>query len=238
LTRAKDGLIFHGPRGGVLKPDTVGNILVRDVLTPRSGRFPTPPGEAGFLDGRLHSCRHYFASQCAALGISEQVVMAWLGHLPEDGPPLFPPVQQNGAAANRPPAAAGRRRRRGCRRPVQQGGAGGLEEDQGEEVVTMVISAIDWHSAGTVHCANRIRGTQTPIKVRFTETTPNCAEREGFEPSVHFRVHSISSAAQSTTLPPLRAEHDIYPPGGLSMPRETVTSARSRADSAARTRRP
>ncbi len=32
------------------------------------------------------------------------------------------------------------------------------------------------------------------------------AEREGFEPSVPFRVHSISSAAQSTALPPLQKE--------------------------------
>ncbi|HVK13341.1 MAG TPA: site-specific integrase [Gemmataceae bacterium] len=80
LTEAKDGLVFHGPRGGVLKPDTVRNVLIRDVLGPLSDRFPTPAGEVGFVDGRLHSCRHYFASQCAAEGLSEQTVMAWLGH--------------------------------------------------------------------------------------------------------------------------------------------------------------
>ena len=32
----------------------------------------------------------------------------------------------------------------------------------------------------------------------------NLAEREGFEPSVPLRVHRISSAALSTTQPPLR----------------------------------
>jgi integrase len=80
LTRASDGLIFHSPKGGVLKPDTVRNILIRDVLKPLSNRFPAPPGEEGFVHGRLHSCRHYFASQCAAEGVAEQVVMAWLGH--------------------------------------------------------------------------------------------------------------------------------------------------------------
>ena len=80
MARAKDGAIFHGPRGGTVKPDTVRNILIRDVLEPLSDQFPTPAGELGFINGRLHSCRHYFASQCAAAGFSEQLVMAWLGH--------------------------------------------------------------------------------------------------------------------------------------------------------------
>lgn len=80
MTKAKDGVIFHGPRGGALKPDTVRTILIRDVLEPLSARFPTPAGEVGFVHGRLHSCRHYFASQCAAAGFTEQLVMAWLGH--------------------------------------------------------------------------------------------------------------------------------------------------------------
>jgi integrase len=80
LERSKDGLLFHGPRGGRLKPDTVRQILIRDVLEPLLERFPTPEGEAGFADGRLHSFRHYFCSTCANSGVPEQVVMAWLGH--------------------------------------------------------------------------------------------------------------------------------------------------------------
>lgn len=55
-------------------------MLVREVLTPLAKRFSTPDGEIGFIHGRLHSCRHFFASRCAAEGFSEQVVMAWLGH--------------------------------------------------------------------------------------------------------------------------------------------------------------
>lgn len=77
LPRNRDGLIFHGPRGGLLKPDVVRTILIRDVLTPLAKRFPTPAGEIGFRDGRLHSFRHYF---CANSGVPEQVVMEWLGH--------------------------------------------------------------------------------------------------------------------------------------------------------------
>lgn len=75
-----DGLVFHGPRGGVLKPDTVRRILIRDVLTPLACQFPTAAGEIGFSDGRLHSFRHYFCSSCANSGVPEQVVMRWLGH--------------------------------------------------------------------------------------------------------------------------------------------------------------
>lgn len=81
LKHASDGFVFHGPLGGRIKPDTVRNILVRDVLTALKKEFPTSEGEAGFADGRLHSFRHYFCSRCATEGVPEQVVMAWLGHM-------------------------------------------------------------------------------------------------------------------------------------------------------------
>lgn len=76
-----DGYIFHGPRGGRLKPDTVRNILIREVIKPLAARFPSPPDEQGFKNGRLHSFRHYFASLCANTpGVTERVAMEWLGH--------------------------------------------------------------------------------------------------------------------------------------------------------------
>jgi integrase len=80
LPPASDGLAFHGPRGGRLKPDTVRRALIREVLAPLSERFPTPAGQVGFADGRLHGFRHFFASTCANRGVPEQVVMQWLGH--------------------------------------------------------------------------------------------------------------------------------------------------------------
>jgi integrase len=84
LPRAVDGYVFHGPHGGRLKADTVRNIFVRSVLDPLSRRFPTPAGEVGFRDGRLHSFRHFFCSICADDGVAEAVVMAWLGHRNSD----------------------------------------------------------------------------------------------------------------------------------------------------------
>jgi integrase len=75
-----DGRIFHGPKNGKLKPDTVRNIFVRDVIQPLKDRFPTPADEIGFEHGRLHSFRHYFCSQAFLGGASEADIKDWLGH--------------------------------------------------------------------------------------------------------------------------------------------------------------
>jgi integrase len=80
IPRSQDGVIFHGPLGGRLKPDTVRNVLRREVLELLSEKYPTPDGEIGFIDGRLHSCRHFFCSRCVEAGVPEQTIMRWLGH--------------------------------------------------------------------------------------------------------------------------------------------------------------
>jgi integrase len=79
LKKHSDGLIFHGPLGGRLKPDKVRTTLIGEVLEPLKKRFPSPE-DSGFASGRLHSFRHYFCSSCAASGVPERVVMQWLGH--------------------------------------------------------------------------------------------------------------------------------------------------------------
>ena len=75
-----DQYLFHGPRGGRLKPDTVRNVLIREVIEPLAPKFPSPADEKGFKDGRLHSFRHYFVSTCANNNVPERVTMEWLGH--------------------------------------------------------------------------------------------------------------------------------------------------------------
>lgn len=75
-----DAHIFHGPRGGRLKPDTVRRSLIKHVIDPLVQEFPSPDGEQGFKDGRLHSFRHYFCSTCANNNKPELMVMDWLGH--------------------------------------------------------------------------------------------------------------------------------------------------------------
>jgi integrase len=80
LLRHPDGAVFHGPRGGRLKPDFVRRVFIRDVLNALAERFPSPIDEIGFADGRLHSFRHFFCSLCANCAVSQRVVMRWLGH--------------------------------------------------------------------------------------------------------------------------------------------------------------
>ncbi|MFO0935510.1 MAG: site-specific integrase [Gemmataceae bacterium] len=80
LLRHKDGRVFHGPNGGKIKPDTIRNILIRDVLQPLSNRFPKGVNGKGIAAGRVHSFRHYFCSISADSGVPEQMLMNWLGH--------------------------------------------------------------------------------------------------------------------------------------------------------------
>ena len=74
----EDGRVFHGPKGGVLKPDTVRNILIKKVLTPLKKRFPKVNGEPSFEDGRVHSLKHYFVSRCANDQVPVQLLKNWL----------------------------------------------------------------------------------------------------------------------------------------------------------------
>ena len=75
-----DGRLFHGPLGGILKPDTIRTIMIREVLEPLSKRFPPTRDKKSLRDGRLHSFRHYFCSTSATNGVPEQILMSWLGH--------------------------------------------------------------------------------------------------------------------------------------------------------------
>lgn len=75
-----DGRVFHGPRGGLLKPDTVLGVLKRDIVKPLEDRFPTPNDEIGFAHCRVHSFRHFFVSQGFLGGASEGEIREWVGH--------------------------------------------------------------------------------------------------------------------------------------------------------------
>jgi integrase len=74
------GHVFAAAKGGTLHDGNLRKILVEQVLQPLSEKFPTPSGEIGFADGRLHSFRHYFCSWCSNSGVTEQAVKDWLGH--------------------------------------------------------------------------------------------------------------------------------------------------------------
>lgn len=87
MPRRADGRVFSGPKGGILKPDTVRNVLVREVITPLVSHFSDSTDDAeanGFATARLHSFRHYFVSTAADSGTPEQMLMSWLGHKSSD----------------------------------------------------------------------------------------------------------------------------------------------------------
>lgn len=75
-----DGLVFHDGEGKALTGDFVRRTLINRVLIPMKDQFPGVSDEKGFQDGRLHSFRHFFCSECSNSGVPENVVMRWLGH--------------------------------------------------------------------------------------------------------------------------------------------------------------
>lgn len=80
ITRPANGRVFQGPCGGRLSKNTVLNTLIKKVIKPLASRFPSSDGELGFADGRVHSFRHYFCSNCSDKGIPREMVMQMVGH--------------------------------------------------------------------------------------------------------------------------------------------------------------
>lgn len=78
------GHVFRHARGGMLNDRQVRATFVTKVIAQLEKEFPSAEDEIGFRDGRLHSFRHYFCSWCANSGVSEHVVMHWLGHRNSD----------------------------------------------------------------------------------------------------------------------------------------------------------
>jgi integrase len=80
LPRTTDGWVFHAENGTRLRPSNVLYVFIREVITPLAEKFPTPAGEIGFKDGRLHSFRHFFVSQAFVGGASQSEIQEWVGH--------------------------------------------------------------------------------------------------------------------------------------------------------------
>ena len=77
---SRTGRVFRCPSQVPRTADAIRKIFIREVINPLIDKFPTEDGEIGFANGRFHSFRHYFCSQCANSGLSVQTVMTWLGH--------------------------------------------------------------------------------------------------------------------------------------------------------------
>jgi len=80
LPRKKDGLVFHGQKGGKLRDRRVLVVLQKTVIESLKDEFPTPDGETGFTSGTVHGLRHYFCSEAYRGGGTDAELLAWLGH--------------------------------------------------------------------------------------------------------------------------------------------------------------
>ncbi|WP_157369229.1 tyrosine-type recombinase/integrase [Zavarzinella formosa] len=79
LTRYPDHLVFHGPKGGKIKPDKVRRALINRALPALASRFPAVGGRPGITTGRVHRFRHYYCFCSADTGVPEQMLMSWPG---------------------------------------------------------------------------------------------------------------------------------------------------------------
>ena len=80
IPRDPSRFVFVSQRGHRLNDGRLRNQLIRNVIGPLSERFPSPEGEKGFKDARLHSFRHFFCSRMATVGTPQLVLQKWLGH--------------------------------------------------------------------------------------------------------------------------------------------------------------
>lgn len=72
--------VFASALGKRLNCGRLRDQFVRMIIEPLSERFPSPEGERGFVDGRLHSFRHFFCSRMVAGKVPLLVLQKWLGH--------------------------------------------------------------------------------------------------------------------------------------------------------------
>lgn len=76
---SEDGYIFRNSQGRRLVGKNVYKTFARNVLMPLAHMFPSSPGAAGFVDGTIHSFRHYFISECINQNIPREVILNWVG---------------------------------------------------------------------------------------------------------------------------------------------------------------
>ena len=76
----KSGYVLRGDRGRQLNYNHILDAFVKQVIEPLSSEFTSPKNELGFKDGRFHSFRHFFVSECFAAGVPESDIQLWVGH--------------------------------------------------------------------------------------------------------------------------------------------------------------
>ena len=78
--RRVGGPVLLGDKGKRLNYNHARDTFVKKVIEKLAPEFPSPSGRLGFRDGRFHSFRHFFVSQCFDYDISETRIKDWVGH--------------------------------------------------------------------------------------------------------------------------------------------------------------
>ena len=76
---SEDGFIFRNSRGHRIYGKNVCRPFIKNVLKPLAHLFPRKPGTVGFVDGKVHSFRHYFISECINQNMPINVILDWVG---------------------------------------------------------------------------------------------------------------------------------------------------------------
>jgi len=96
----KSGYVVTSPTGMRLHVDNARQTFIKKVIEPLSAEFPSEDDEVGFKDGRFHTFRHFFVSQCFAAGIPETDIRDWVGHSDSKIVELYRHKRAGTAAAN------------------------------------------------------------------------------------------------------------------------------------------
>ncbi|MDB2686159.1 site-specific integrase [Mariniblastus sp.] len=94
------GYVLTGDQGRKLNYNHALDMLVKKLIQPLEQEFPTPTGELGFKDGRFHSFRHFFVSECFDAGIPESDIKDWVGHSDSKVVNLYKHIRSESAKAN------------------------------------------------------------------------------------------------------------------------------------------
>jgi integrase len=91
---------LNGDRGRHLNYNHIREAFIKQIIEPLINEFPTPKDELGFKDGRFHSFRHFFVSECFAAGVPESDIRLWVGHSDSKVVALYRHIRDEIAKAN------------------------------------------------------------------------------------------------------------------------------------------
>ena len=95
-----NGYVLTGDRGRQINYNHILEAFVKQIIEPLGKEFPSPESDLGFKNGRFHSFRHFFVSECFAAGVPESDIRLWVGHSDSKVIALYRHIRDEIAKAN------------------------------------------------------------------------------------------------------------------------------------------